>query len=277
MHLALLTANADIQQNEELPGTDILCISVITKLEHVLQQFLLQVMRMNSSDLQTILQYHSQALMDHCCQITEESLPALFDRMQHHEADFPFFFMQKHPGMPLPPPEPERAFYSDEIVLKYKHLLDDLPAVTDWPWVSRKHLRLCLYMLEQVRGVLHALLRGDLPVVKQPLSMRELFIQTVELLVEQGVIVYKQEYVFLYKKAEEMQLFRNWTYVECFHLLQMCKLGKLELYSVSSLKRLVIRGTHPHWKVQDMSDQENERFNQIGTHFENIFEGLKNS
>lgn len=164
----LLIAESDILRNEKFTGNANLCISAITRLELVLQNALLLCADVQQTDLDMMLQYYSQTLILMCGRITSGSSEQLYTRLSSHERNFEQFFAQRYPDKPLPPPEEEGAFYTPEIVQKYQYLLQDRPVEEEWPWVSRKHLRLCMFMLEQVRMALNFLVMGQLPKVCSP-------------------------------------------------------------------------------------------------------------
>ena len=117
-----------------------------------------------------MLNLHAQTLMQLCQNINSRSLELLYLRMENHENHFEQFFERRYPQRPLPPPEPEGAIYTPEIVDRYKHLLQNKPQEKDWPLVSRKHLRLCLYMQLQMKDALQALVRGNLPQIDMPVG-----------------------------------------------------------------------------------------------------------
>lgn len=160
-----LLADSDIRHNEKITGCANLCIAAITRLEYVLQSFLVMCANMQQKHLDVLLQLYSQTMLQNCLKIVNGSLPQLYDRLSFHEEHFEFFYVQRYPGKPLPPPEEEGPFYTPEIVAKYHDLLQNKPQEEEWPWVSRMHLRLCMYMLEQVRLALNAIIEGKLPSV----------------------------------------------------------------------------------------------------------------
>lgn len=159
----LSLTESDIRHNETITGCANLCIAAVTRLEYVLQTFLVLCASMRQQHLDALMQLYSQILLQHCLKVCSGSLPQLYDRMSNHEQHFDQFFTQRYPGKPLPPPEEEGPFYTPEIVSKYQVLLQNNPLEEDWPWVSRKHLRLCMYMLEELRQALNALIEGKLP------------------------------------------------------------------------------------------------------------------
>ena len=159
----LRLAESDIRQNEQLVGCANLCIAAITRLEHTLQTLLCLFARMQREDLEHLLKIHGKDICQECLDVSSGSLVMLYDRMKDHEQHFEQFFARRYPGKPLPPPEEEGPFYTPEIVSRYQVLLQSKPLEADWPWVSRKHLRLCMYMLEELRQALNAFIEGKLP------------------------------------------------------------------------------------------------------------------
>lgn len=164
----LRLAESDIRHNEELVGCANLCIAAITRLEFVLRYFLTLCAGMRQEHLDSIMTFHANTLLLHSQQVTNGSLGRLYSCLSSHERNFNHFFAQRYPDKQLPPPEEEGAFYTPEIVQKYQYLLQDRPVEEEWPWVSRKHLRLCMFMLEQVRMALNFLVMGQLPKVCSP-------------------------------------------------------------------------------------------------------------
>lgn len=164
----LQIAESDIRRNEKIKGNANFCISAILRLETALLEMLIFCESIKKKDLDTMLHLHAQTLMQFCQRINGQSLDLLHTRMMQHEKNFEQFFERRYPGKPLPPAEPEGAIYTPEIVDRYKHLLQNKPQEKDWPLVSRKHLRLCLYMLEQTKSALQTLVSGKLPQIDVP-------------------------------------------------------------------------------------------------------------
>lgn len=161
---AMVLAEADIDENEKpSTGGDNLCVSAISKLEFALQKALCMGKHLKKKDLNAVLQFHASVLLMICQRILEGSFPPLLKRLTNHERNFEFYFKEKHPDLPLPPPEPEGCFYSDAIVSRYMSIFSNRARLSEWPWVSRKHLRLCMYMMNKVNDMLESLLHGKLP------------------------------------------------------------------------------------------------------------------
>ena len=279
LHSGLQGAYRDVKESEQIPAWTLLCIKAVTGLEGNLSSTLRIMSELGEGDLKAILSFYSSDLLALSQQICEEDIPDLTRLFQEHIQNFSYYcrfkHIQEHPDEELPPGQ----VYSERIRKSYTLLLRQKACPEEWPWVSRQHLRLCMYTMERLQEFLRILASGKLPVMDEGDSAQDCFILAVEQMDRMNCFEKKRDFQFIFQKVREMNLFGKWSTYRCLELLSSCRISAdVRPEGPSSLKRMAIHKSscHPHWRIEDVSPEEELRLNALGTTFEHLYNRYMN-
>lgn len=266
-------AYADLQKEEEDPEHLNLFVSSVSRLENYLAIAIRLLNALEKNGLDILLKFYSQELSSYYRQLCLEEIPCLSTLFWDYVNRYEYYCNQKQIS-PFPEEKShDNELFSIQIHQGYKMLLEHKATDEEWPWVSRQHLKLCLYAMEQVSAMMENLSLGILPQMEESIDPTDCIIHAVNEMVHMGIIQKKYDFQMIYQKIIEMGIFSKLSIHECRDMFLQCELPEQLLFSESSMKRQVIKSQthHPNWVIVDLDHLETKRLNDLASSFEKYY------